>query len=194
MREQGIYLGFDISTTCTGMSIFNQDGEFVGVKHIKIETDKDVLPENRYIAKANIFKEYIQDYKSFNILGVVIEDPLGGSNNTFTANLLIKFNGILSYLIYQELGIIPEYITVHEWRKSLCREFIKIDNKGKETLSFPKGWKGPEKKEFVLQKITEMYPNIEWLKNKKGDYIKENYDMADSIGVILKYMKNINLL
>lgn len=193
-KEQGIYLGFDISTTCTGMSIFNQDGEFIGVKHIKIETDTDVLPENRYIAKANTFKEYIQFYKDQNILGVAIEDPLGGSNNTFTVNLLVKFNGILSYLIYQELGVIPDYVTIHRWRSDLCIEFIKQDAKGKKTLSFPKGWKSAEKKDFVFKKIAELYPSIEWLKNKKGEYVKENYDMADSVGVMLSYLKTKSII
>ncbi len=175
----GIYLGFDISTTCIGISMFDNTGDLVEISHIELKTDKDILTEHRWIAKANHFKEYIQKFKEYNVLGIFIEEPLFGSNNAFTANLLMKFNGICSYLLYQELEILPEFISVYEVRKTLCPELIKI-NKGKEVLSFPKDL---DKKDYIFNKVKYRFKSIEWLKDKKGNHHKFNYDMSDAVAV-----------
>ncbi len=192
-QQKGLVMALDISTSNIGLAMFDEVGEFLSVKHIAMDVDKDVKVENRYLPKANIFKEFIQEYKSKNIIAIIIEDPLGSSNNIFTANLLIKFNGILSYILHQELNVIPQYVTVHNWRKELCPEFVRIDRnrKGeikKEVFSIPKEI---DKKDYVFEKIKEKYPQISWLVNKKGVPSKENYDMADSIGVGLYYFSEL---
>lgn len=174
------YLGFDISTTCIGISIFDKAGNLSEVMHLVLKNDKDVLVENRFLAKGNIFKSYIQKFKDFKVLGIFIEEPLQSSSNIFTAALLLKFNGICSYLLYHELQVIPKFISVYDVRKILCPELIKSDKKGKETLSFGKD---VDKKEYIYKKISYKFPNIPWITNRDGNFSKYNYDMSDAIAV-----------
>lgn len=186
-----IYLGFDISTSCIGISFFDEKGELFDIKHIKLKTDKMVLPEHRYLSKSGIFKEYIQDFKKYDVIGIFIEEPLVSSNNIFTANTLLKFNGICSFLLYQELNVVPQHLSVYEVRKIISPELIKINDKGKEVLSFPKGI---EQKEYIFTKIKNKFSKINWIYNKNGELIKENYDMSDAIAVGVACLIKNNLL
>ena len=43
----------------------------------------------------------------------------------------------------------------------------------------------------MMNKVDEMYPNIEWIRNKEGEIKKENYDACDSLVCALAYI-NIN--
>jgi hypothetical protein len=191
MENTGIYIGFDISTSRIGLSIFDQEYNLTEIKCIELLVDNDVLLEHKLLAKANIFREYLQKYKENNILKVIIEDPLKGSNNQFTANMLMRFNGMCSYILSQEFNILPEFLTVHEWRSNVCPEFIKTDNKGKKTLSFPKD---EDKKIYILQKISTLYPTIVWDKKKNGKHKDGNFDMADATGLVLGYFIKHNKL
>jgi hypothetical protein len=173
-------LAFDISTTCTGVSLMSGGGGLLEMSHIKLDTPKNIDPEERYLYKADLFREYIQRYKNEGITNIYIEDPLAGSNNVFTANMLIRYNGICSYILYQELGIRPEFMTVHNVRKNLCPELIKTDKKGNQTLSFAKD---VDKKHYIWRKVDRWFPGLEWLQDKKGGLKKENFDMSDAVAI-----------
>lgn len=186
--EKGIYLAFDISTTCTGLAVFDENGVLIDLKHIIMKVDKGVLPENRYIPKANIFKKYVETYKDLNILGVFIEQPLIRSNNVYTANTLLRFNGICSYLIHSVLNVIPEFITVDEIRRTFCPEMCEFDPKtGKMVLKFKK--RNIEPKVYIQNKVSKMYPQLNWFYKKNSQELKpESYDMSDAVAVGLSKM------
>lgn len=187
--SQGIYLGFDISTSRIGISVFDEKFGLIEIKCLELEIDKDVILEHRLLAKANIFKEYLLTYKNYNILDIVIEEPLFGSNNAFTANMLMRFNGMASYILHNTFQILPQFISVHEWRSTVCNEFIKINNKGIKTFSMPKEI---DKKLYILQKISGFYPNIKWEKKKNGKDKDGNFDMADAVGLMLAFFVKNN--
>jgi len=180
-NSEGFYLGFDISTTCIGISVLNEVGEIHELSHLELKSDKDVHPENRYIAKANAFKDYIQKYKCLDkpIKGIFIEDALNGSVNTFTVAMLLRFNAICSYILYSELMVIPEYITIHEVRKTLLPEYIKTTG-NKQTLSIPKEL---DKKVVVREKLCKLYSDIPTIYDKKGGVSKFNFDISDALAV-----------
>lgn len=186
-----IYLGFDISTTCIGISLFTDDGNLLEIRHLVLESDSDVLPEHRFIAKANIFKDYIEEFKKYKILDIFIEEPLGMSNNQNTSNLLMKFNGVCSYILYNELNILPKFKSVHDIRKLVCPELVKPNKQGKLTLQFPKEI---DKKDYIFNKMKNKYKNIEWLYNKKGKLEKYNYDMSDAIAVTASFLIEKNII
>ncbi len=193
IKNKGHYIALDISTSCIGMSIFNQDYELVDLKHILLKTDKDVLPENRYLAKANMFKTYLQVYKEYNILDVVIEDPLVASNNVKTVNTLLRFNGICSYLIWSELNTIPKYITVHGVRETFCPEMCEYDSKkNRNILKFKSRKIDP--KEYIFMKVSKLEPQLNWLYDKNGKLKDENYDMTDSYAVGKAFFIKKNIL
>lgn len=178
-------LAFDISTTCTGVSLFDSHGRLEEMSHIKLDTPKDVNPDERYLYKADLFKIYVQRYKHLGIEKIYIEDPLANSNNMFTANMLIRYNGICSYILHQELGVRPEFMSVYDVRKHLCPELVKIDKKGKQTLSFPKE---VDKKLYIWEKINRWFPGLEWLSDKKGGLKKENFDMSDAVAINIAFL------
>lgn len=189
MNKQKIYLGFDISTTCIGISLFNEQGSLIKVEHLVLKADKDVLPEHRIFAKANMFKSFIQKFKEYEVVKIFIEEPLVMSNNINTSNLLMKFNGICSYILLNDLLVIPDYISVYNIRLALCPELVRTEiKKGvqKQVLSFPKDIKG---KEYIFTKIQTIFKDIDWVKDKKGELSKYNYDMSDAIAVGLAGLK-----
>jgi hypothetical protein len=186
-----IVLGLDISTTCIGVSEYDLKGRLISLKHLKFGTSYNATPvEHRPLVKAEAFKDYIGAYKGKEIEHVFIEDPLNGSNNVMTVNTLLRFNGICSFLILQELGIMPRYMTVHNVRKTLCPELLQV-KKGKVVLSTPKGF---DMKEHIFQKVKTWYPHIEWLYTKNNTMKKENYDMSDSAALTLASLIEMGLI
>lgn len=199
-NKKGYYISFDISTTNVGMSIFSDTGKLIALKHLKLNTDKNIPEYQRYIVKSLLFKEYIENINNYidndllgEVIGVFVEEPLIMSNNSFTSALLQKFNGICCYLLYYTFDIIPELITVHDSRRIFCPEFVSVKyKKGEkiETLSFPKDI---DKKQYIWEKVNKVEKNIEWLYDKKGKLAKESYDLSDSycVGYSMLKMKGI---
>jgi hypothetical protein len=184
------YLALDVSTTCIGVALFGPKGKLSHLTHIKLDSSKDVDPNNRYIEKAKLFKKYIIEFKRMineelggEVVNIFVEEPLGSSNNVNTAIMLAKFNGIVCYILNQIYDVIPQLFTIHSIRKTFCPEFITrkvIKGELKETLSFPKDI---DKKEYIRKKVAEKEKQIEWLYGKKQNLLKENWDMSDSYAV-----------
>lgn len=130
--------GFDISTTCIGISIFNEDGVLDGLSHLKMVLGKDVDSDYGYLEKAMLFKEYLLKMKDkYEVTDIIVESPLENSNNLNTVRILARFNGICCFLIYDVFGFYPKMITVNESRKLFCKEFtIKKTIKEKNPLFY----------------------------------------------------------
>ena len=58
----------------------------------------------------------------------------------------------------------------------------------KEVFNIPKEF---DKKEYVFQKVKERFPQINWIVDKKGKFMKCNFDMSDSVGIGLFYFENL---
>jgi glycerol kinase len=194
----------DLSTTNVGAALWNNKGELVELKHLELKAPSSVPISERDIFKANTFKEYVIAFKNrikeeFNgeISHVIIEEPLGGSNNSKTVATLYEFNGICRYIIYTIFGVYPIKISVHDSRKLFFPEYVKqVKKKGEivEVLSFPDEWKD-NKKYCIWLKVSKLYPNIEWVYKKDGVTPKDMcYDMSDSIVVGIGGLKQLNIL
>lgn len=184
-----LYLALDISTSKIGLCLFSSDKKLLRINHILLKNTK-IDSDYRYLLKADTFREYIKQYKeesekqyNCKITNIIIEDPLGSSNNINTAMLLAKFNGVCSYILYEMFGFMPIHITVHNIRKSFCKEFLQYKNK-KEVLSFPKNI---DKKLYIWEKVSKLHPEVEWIFNKNGELKEENFDMSDSVAVMYAY-------
>lgn len=179
----------DISTTNIGSALWNSKGELVELKHLELKTDRTIDPEYRDIYKAELFKNYVIEYKKrikeeydAEIDTVVVEEPLGGSNNQNTVSLLFGFNGMCRYNLYEIFNTYPIKISVYEARKAFCPELVHektIKGKTKEVLSFPSEYK-TRKKEYIWEKVSKLEPNIEWFYKKNGELHDKSYDMSDS--------------
>ena len=158
-------LGLDISTSITGYTIVDNGkiilngawdtrkykNFFDKVVHVKDGLDK-------------IRKEY-----GTRITAVYIEQSLqsfrSGFSSAKTLSTLSRFNGIVSWLVFDQYGIQPEYIAATSARK-LCG--IKVS-------------RGQKAKQIVLKFLLDNEPSfvIEYTRN--GNPKPESYDKADSI-------------
>lgn len=208
-----VILGLDISTSCIGASIVIDDGEskpqIVKITHVSPKIPKGVNGiESLFIRKKVFETEFLSKLEEYNITDVIIEEPLLTSNNCITVGSLIRFNGMISESIYNMLGLVPHFISSYDSRMfsfpQLC-SLRKYNKKGEEYAlthiekdikkshlvlfgSYPYDI---DKKRIMMDMVNEMYPDIEWIKNKKGIIKKENYDACDSLICTLAYI-NIN--
>ena len=202
------YLSLDISTKCIGVCLFEDDGTEYGkileLTHINPKVPRRTKEAEKLYLKKRIFNDFIQKYKEIGISKVIIEEPLLSSTNIFTVSTLLRFNGMVSDCIYNELGIVPEYISSYDARKYSFPDLMAIRKYGKDEkqYSYEKIKKEItetklvlfgsypwtiDKKEVMQQKVAEIFPNIEWLYNKKGELKKENFDACDSYVAVLGF-------
>jgi len=120
------------------------------------------------------------------IIHIIIEEPLGGSNNANTVSLLFGFNGICRYILYTIFQTYPIKISVYESRKLFCPELVHVSNKKGErveTLSFPNEYKD-KKKLYIWEKVSKIEPQIEWFYKNDNKTPKDMcFDMSDSYAV-----------
>ena len=200
-EKDELVLAFDVSTTTIGVALILDDksryGKIIELTHISPSVPKKIKGIEQLFLKKRIFEEFIQKYKKYNIKSVVIEEPLLRSNNLNTASTLLRFNGIISDCVYNELGIVPVYISSYDARKYSFPELMAIrkfgkDEKQYEAKKIEKAIKDSkfvlfgsypwtiDKKSVLQQKVAELFPQIEWIYNKKGDLVKQNFDASDA--------------
>jgi len=200
----------DISTTNIGSALWDKKtGKLVELKHLELKIDRNVLVDERDIYKAEIFREYVIDYKEkvldkFNgvITDVIVEEPLGGSNNQNTVSLLFGFNGMCRYILFNTFGKIPFKISVYDSRKLFLSELVKVTHKKNtktgdieriETLSFPPEYKN-DKKLYVWKKVCKLEPQIEWFYKKDGKLKDICFDLSDSYCVGYAGLKRMGII
>lgn len=204
MEKDRIILGLDVSTTTIGISLMSyKNGDeipkIIKLTHISPKVGKGIKGIESLCLKKNVFEqEFLMQYKDFKITDVVIEEPLLRSNNIFTVGTLLRFNGMISDSVYQILNVVPTYISSYDSRKYAFPELMavrKFNKKGepyseskikrnKPVLFGEYPW-DIDKKQIVLDKVSELYPDIEWMYNRNGNLKKENFDSADSICCVL---------
>lgn len=204
-----IILGIDISTTCLGVSLvkYSHDGlEILKISHVKPKIPRKVKGTEALFLKAKQFKdEFIDKYKDIGLTDIIIEEPLPNSQNNHTVITLLRFNGMISQSIYEATGIVPKYISSYDARKYAFPEIMAIRkfNKRGEEYSIEKirrslkenklvAWGSYPfdvlKKHVLQNKISELFPYIEWEYDKKGELKTENFDASDSLVCILGYI------
>ena len=165
-------LGLDISTSCTGYCIFNEDG-FLDIGYICLKKHKTLVEKAQEIKSA-----LLQIKNRYHIKSIGIEENLQAFRPGFSsANTLMKlaqFNGTVQWISYEVFNIVPSSINVNTARKTVG---LKI--KRKDELST---------KEQVLKWVTSDCNKINWpyktisRGRNKGQVVVKNeaYDMADA--------------
>ena len=136
-------LGLDISTKTIGWALFDiQTKELLELTHVsprpKIKTENKI---EELIAKSDVFKSKLVDYVNLGITKVVIEEPLLNSNNIYTVQTLLRYNSFVTKVIWDVLGIVPEFISTYNSRKYAFPHLLQTNDKGKVVLfgGLPKG-------------------------------------------------------
>lgn len=211
-EDKNIIMGLDISTTCIGVCLLEYDGsspygKILELTHVSPKVSSKIKGIESLFLKKQIFNdEFLCKWKNKGIKRVIIESPLLRSNNVYTVGTLLQFNGMISDCVYNVLNIVPEYISSYDARKFAFPEFMSIrkyDKKGNiykqsKILSalnnnnfilfggYP--W-DVDKKTIIQSRVAEIFPEINWLINKKGDLKKENFDACDAYVACLGLVK-----
>lgn len=194
----------DVSTTNVGSSLWDSNGKLIELKHLELNIDKDTPIENRDIVKADHFKNYAFSYKERiekeydgKIINVIIEEPLPNTSiNINTTSLLLGFNGMVRFVLYEVFGVPPIKITVHQSRKLFCPELTHLTKRKGETvvvLSFPDEYRD-KKKQYIWEKVCKLEPQIEWFYKKDGSPKDACFDMSDSYAVGYAGLKLLEII
>lgn len=166
-------LGLDISTSITGYTVVDLEGNIVEIGHWNF-TNKKKFPT--LFSKACEIKNYLLRLGR-PIEHIYIEAALSvfsmGKSSAKTISTLTKFNGIVSWICYEIFGIEPEYLGATSARK-MCGITVKRGTPAKEQVM-----------RFLLDK--EMYIRVEY--SQKGNLKKHCYDEADALVIALAGQK-----
>ena len=200
--EKSYVMGLDISTKTIGMSLFDIHGKLVELTHFTPKIKPQ--PENKLeelFRKVDAFEKVLTRYVELDIQKVIIEEPLLNSNNVRTVATLLRFNGMISKIVDEVLGVIPDFISSYDARAFAFPDLMAVrthDKKGqpykekelkdkKPTLFGGYPW-DVDKKMVVFEKVADREPQIVWEYDKNMKLKKENFDMTDAYAVCLAAM------
>lgn len=174
-------LSLDISTKTIGIALFDiKSRELLELTHVSpVPKPKRENKMEELLIKAEMVRSKIDNYKNLNVTEVVIEEPLLGSNNIYTIQTLLRFNTLVFKDIYEQLGVIPEFISTYNARKFAFPHLVQPNDKGKYVLfgGFPRDI---DKKLILWELVAKKEPQISWLYTKNNTLKKENFDMSDA--------------
>jgi len=177
------YVGLDISTSIIGICFLNKNEDIVLLESINLKKEKCMFNKS-FIVKERLefYKKNLNFCKDFQIS---IEEPFQSFSKGFssanTIAQLNKFNGIVSFLVYNIFNVKPIYINVNSARKNLQIKINKKSNINTKEQVFL----------WVKDRITFNWPEkvISRGPNKGRVKFDEScYDMSDAY-VICKAIK-----
>ena len=172
-------LGIDISTSITGFAVV-AEGQLVYYDSIDLRKYKNIF--DKTIAIKEKLLDLYEMYQCNNDEGAIrignsqfpiehiyIEQSLhmfmGGKSSAKTLSILTRFNGIVSWLVFELFEIRPEFIGATSARKQAG---IKV----------PRGQKA---KQVVLEHLLKTEPAFKIEYTKHGNPKPESFDRADAI-------------
>tara|TARA_Y100000389_G_C17463806_1_gene523812 strand:- start:2695 stop:3315 length:621 start_codon:yes stop_codon:yes gene_type:complete len=203
----GKILGLDVSTKTIGVALFDENGKLWELTHVtpKVKPQPKIKLEELF-RKVDIFERYLTKYIELDIDRVVIEEPLLSSNNVYTVATLLRFNGMISKVTEEVLGVTPEFISSNDARRYAFPELGQVrthDKKGnpynekqmknkKPVLFGAYPW-NVDKKMIVWEKVAELEPHIVWEYTRNNTLKKENFDMTDAYATVLAVLNRDKL-
>ena len=156
-------LGLDISTSITGYTILDNDGNIAECNHIDLRKEKNffqkcAMVEGRLaLLRTQYFIEHVYVEQS-------LQSFRSGFSSAQTLSLLSKINGIVSWICYNLFGTEPHYLAATSARKS-CG------------IRVPKGSKA---KEVAFQFVVDNVPAFEVEYTRHGNPKPGFADRSDS--------------
>ena len=156
-------LGIDISTSVTAFTLLDDDGKIVLCEAVRLEKVKSIFD------KSSSIKKYVTQINSnHNITVVYIEEPLmsfqQGMSSAKTISTLMRFNGIVSWICADIIGVEPQFISAATARKSYG---VKLE-------------KGRKAKEVVFETVLDREPDFSVELTAHGNPVPGSMDRSDS--------------
>jgi len=161
-----MFLGLDISTSVTGFTLLGDSGDVVLCDYIDLKKLAGTFD------KAKAVESKLKDIlDNNNVTEIWIEESLqmfsSGMSSAKTLATLTKFNGIISWIIWDRFGIEPNYIAAVSARKEIG-------------LTVSKGQRG---KDVVMKHMLDKEAWFVVDYGRTGKIKPYFYDMADSFVV-----------
>ena len=173
-------LGVDVSTSITGFAVVS-DGQLLYYDSIDLRRHKNIFDKTIAIKEKilDLYEMYQLNNDDSALAGfgdskypikhIYVEQPFtffnSGGSSAKTMAALQKFNGIVSWLLFEVFEIRPEYIGATSARKQVG---IKV----------PRGQKA---KQVVLEHLLDTEPAFTIEYTRHGNPKPESYDRADAI-------------
>lgn len=207
-----VVMGLDVSTKTVGVTVASvtEEGDIniIQVTHLRPKIPTKIKGTEALFMKSDIISEELRKYKDYGITHVIIEEPLIGSNNSQTAAILLRYNGMISQSVYSILGVVPEFISSYDARKYGFPQLMAIRkfNKHGDEYDLKKIKHAIKKDELVLfgeypfdcakklilwNIVSEMFPNIHWQYDKNGELKNENFDASDSLVCVIGWLNKL---
>jgi len=159
-------LALDVSTSITGVSIINQQGEVQYCESIDLRKHKNFFTKCDVVKNSLI--NIVNTKKGHIVSEIYIEQPFmffnSGGSSAKTMAALQRFNGVVSWICFSSFGLEPKYLTAGQARKEVG---IKV----------PRGQKA---KPVVLQFVLDNDPTFSVQYTRYGNPTPDSYDKADS--------------
>lgn len=204
--KKRIILGLDVSTSTIGISVVLDDGSDYGkiieLTHVAPKVKGKEGIEALFLKKKIFQDEFLNKWRDCGITDVVIEEPLMRSNNVNVCATLMRFNSMIADAVYTTLGIVPKFISSYHARLFAFPELYNVRKfkrdgsvyeakkilhaleKNQFALFGAYPW-DLDKKQILQQKVAKIFPEIQWLYNKKNELKQENYDSVDAYVCVL---------
>jgi len=169
-------LGIDVSTSITGFAIVDKDGKILFSEASDLRRDKTFFSKCLTIREKIL--EILEVY-SDKIDHIYIEQPFtffnsgGSSGKTMAA--LQRFNGVVSWMVYECFEIEPQYLGATQARKLVG---IKV----------PRGEKA---KKVVMEHLLATDPDFTIEYTHKGNPKPQEFDRADALVIARAGLKDL---
>jgi len=195
LKNKPKILGLDVSSKTIGWAIFDINNSILlEASHFtpKIKPQPEDKIEE-LIKKADAFKKHLEQYKNYNIVRILIEEPLLNSNNIYTVGTLIRYNSMILKECWNIFGIVPSFISTYNARKYAFPDLVRPNDKGKYVLfgGYPKD---ADKKKIIWEHVNAVCPEVNWLYDKNGKLKKENFDISDAITCVIGHVNMVKAI
>ena len=159
-------LGIDVSTSITGFAIIDKDGKILFSEASDLRRDKTFF--SKCLTIRTKILDILEAY-SDKVEHIYIEQPFtffnsgGSSGKTMAA--LQRFNGVVSWMVYECFEIEPQYLGATQARKLVG---IKV----------PRGQKA---KKVVMEHLLATEPDFKIEYTHKGNPKPQEFDRADAL-------------
>ena len=173
-----MFFGLDISTTITGWSLLDNDGNVIKSGYVKFPKSlgTDLFDKMDYFEKeiTPIIKQHKKDIKFWGVEEAAKKFQQGKSSAR-TIFTCASFNFGVTRSVQKILKKKPIYIPSSSARKMVS---LKIPKEQNGKLLDKK-----DKKSYIVDWCKEKYPNLVWNLTRNGTYKPYCFDVADSLVV-----------
>lgn len=176
--------GLDISTSVAGYCLMNEDAEVLEYDFYKFDKPDGY----QLIDLVDQWDEHVWPHIA-DADKVILEDSLkkyaGGFSSKATITKLLRFNGIIEYELQRRMG----KERVEKIHPSTAKK--QALGRGRVPGSYESPWSTyKDSKAWPLEKIEEIYDDVEWEMTRSGNPRPGSDDAADALVLARSYVKS----